>query len=42
MTLGLDQLEPLHGEWTSVSKRYPEGRGRMTVAPAEAGPRPSI
>ena len=37
MSGGLEQLEPLLGEWTSSSKTYPEGRGRMTVAPTEAG-----
>jgi hypothetical protein len=34
---GLKQLEPLLGEWASSSKTYPEGRGRMTVAPTEGG-----
>lgn len=37
MTKGLGQLDVLVGEWTSSSKRYPEGRGRMTVAPLEGG-----
>ena len=37
MTQGLKQLDPLVGEWTSASKTYPEGRGRMTVAPTEDG-----
>ena len=37
MTKGLEQLEVLVGEWTSSSKKYPEGRGRMTVAPTEDG-----
>jgi hypothetical protein len=34
---GLEQLEPLIGEWTSASKTFSEGRGRMTVAPTEGG-----
>jgi hypothetical protein len=37
VTKGLQQLNPLLGEWTSSSKTYPEGRGRMTVAPTEDG-----
>jgi hypothetical protein len=37
VTKGLQQLDPLLGEWTSSSKTYPEGRGRMTVAPTEDG-----
>lgn len=37
MTGGLDQLAPLLGEWTSRSKTFPEGRGRVTAAPAEDG-----
>lgn len=31
----LGQLDVLLGTWTSSSKRYPEGRGQMTVAPTE-------
>ena len=37
MSKGLEQLDVLLGEWTSSSKKYPEGRGRMTVAPTEGG-----
>lgn len=37
MKKGLEQLDALLGEWTSSSKTYPEGRGRMTVAPTEDG-----
>ena len=37
MRKGLEQLDALIGEWTSSSKKYPEGRGRMTVAPVEGG-----
>lgn len=37
MSKGLDQLAPLVGEWSSSSKTYPEGRGRMTVAPTAEG-----
>jgi len=35
VTRGLRQLDPLVGEWTSESNADPEGRGRMSVAPAE-------
>ncbi|HEX2679666.1 MAG TPA: hypothetical protein VHQ03_00050 [Candidatus Dormibacteraeota bacterium] len=37
MTKGLAGLEVLVGEWTSSSEKYPDGRGRMTVAPTEDG-----
>jgi hypothetical protein len=37
VTRGLEQLDVLVGEWTSSSRRYPEGRGRMSVAPTERG-----
>ena len=37
MSRGLEQLDVLHGEWTSVSEKYSEGRGYMTVAPTEDG-----
>ena len=37
MTKGLDQLVVLVGECTSSSKKYSEGRGRMTVAPVDGG-----
>ena len=37
MSRGLEQLDVLVGEWTSASKKYPEGRGRTTVAPTEDG-----
>lgn len=37
MKTGLRQLDVLVGEWTSSSQKYPEGRGRMTVAPTEGG-----
>ena len=37
MTSGLARLEVLVGKWTSASRKYPDGRGRMTVAPTEGG-----
>lgn len=37
MTRGLEQLDVLLGEWIAESKKYSEGRGRMTVAPTEDG-----
>jgi len=37
VTRGLEQLEPLIGEWTSSSETYPDGRGRMTVALVDDG-----
>ncbi len=37
MTKGLEQPDALIGAWTSSSKKSPEGRARMTVAPVEGG-----
>jgi hypothetical protein len=34
---GLEQLKVLIGEWAVASKKYPEGRGRTTVAATEDG-----
>ena len=37
MTEGLEQLDPLIGEWVVESKKYSEGRGRTTVRTTEDG-----
>jgi hypothetical protein len=37
VTRGLEQFDQLVGEWVTGSKKYSEGRGRTTVAPAEGG-----
>lgn len=35
--IGLEQLNVLIGEWAVASKKYPEGRGRTSVAATEDG-----
>ena len=37
MTGGLDQLQPILGDWIATSKAFSEGRGLMTVTLTEDG-----